>query len=51
MRANGVIIKEITHYKPYRWSTHCIGDKLIPWFKEYIRSDGGRNQFLDREFL
>ena len=52
IQANGVIIREEKHYKPYRHSTFDrFTDKLEPWFIEMLRVDDGRNQFLDREFL
>ena len=52
MQADGTIIREEKHYKPYRYSTFdCFTDKLEPWFMEILRVDGGRNQFLDRRFL
>ncbi len=51
MQANGTIIREERHYKPYRYSTFDrFTDKLEPWFLEILRVDDGRNQFIDREF-
>ena len=51
MQANGAVIREEKHYKPYRYSTYdCFTDKLEPWFLEILRVDDGRNQFIDRKF-
>ena len=50
MQVDGTIVREETHYKPVRYSTHCIGDRNEKWFLEILRVDGGRNKFLERKF-